>query len=962
MLAKHKKIHKSVEDIHSPSSKKNKKGSKSDSPSSVKQKKHKIVVNDDSDDDGIILKQKSSKNKNVYTDNIMDSNPLDKFYDFVNKYKVEKGAEYTHTLMGEPYGAFFIPDSKMERFYNLFNKARRFGNQNETYISMTEAHTDFGPVVIDLDFKQAMENRERYYDNKLITKLVKTYNNCLRKYIDVPYEKMQAFVFEKPSPSVRRGQVCDGLHIEYPELCLRPDIQYIIREDFMGEIDKKKLLKQMPLTNDLDTIVDKGIIYSTNWLLYGCAKPSCKPYALTQILDYEGKKVPTSLYKLRELPKYLSIRKYNYDVDGSSILPYKDDVDLVDLEERLSKIKSKSEKKKDGKQLSEKTGITSIIKKASTEDFETAVQLTELFSLKRASDYITWIQVGKCLHNIDYGLLPTWIKFSKKCPTKFREGECDKIWHRFKEGGYSLASLHYWAKSDNVNGYLEFKKNKITTLLKGSLTGTPYDVAKVLVELYRYQYVCASLKHKQWFEFRNHRWIEIEEGYTLNMKISTELVSKYSEVAAFYYATSMTMEPGEERDSFHRKAENINKIISKLKTTKFKNDVMSESRILAYNDKFLERLDENRYLIGFNNGAYDLENCFFRDGCPDDYIRLNTGIDYYEYDEEDEHIINVTKFIQKIHPDKAMCKYILLLLSSYLQGHTPDEKFHIWTGTGSNGKSKLIELFQLAFGNYCGTFPITLLTHKRGGSSSANPEVADKKGVRFCVFQEPEENDKINVGYMKELSGGDRIQARGLYKDPIYFKPQFKLLLTCNKLPTIPSSDGGTWRRLRVVEFKSEFVDHPTKPNQFKKDMQLSEKLIEWKEAFMSLLIHYFAIYKKEGITEPEEVTKFTKAYQQKSDIFMEFLNDHIIKSDKASEHVSLPALLALMRNWYRENYADRKCPNKKDLKEYLLKNSDFCKALKNESLYGYKLSSTEEDEEDGDEKNKTIDAIDKLN
>ena len=44
-----------------------------------------------------------------------------------------------------------------------------------------------------------------------------------------------------------------------------------------------------------------------------------------------------------------------------------------------------------------------------------------------------------------------------------------------------------------------------------------------------------------------------------------------------------------------------------------------------------------------------------------------------------------------------MREYLLLLLSSYLQGHTSDEKFHIWTGTGANGKSKIVELFESCF-------------------------------------------------------------------------------------------------------------------------------------------------------------------------------------------------------------------------------------------------------------------------
>lgn len=86
-----------------------------------------------------------------------------------------------------------------------------------------------------------------------------------------------------------------------------------------------------------------------------------------------------------------------------------------------------------------------------------AVRYTRYLSKKRADSLNEWMQVGKCLHNIADSLLDVWIEFSKRS-TKFKEGECEDLWHTFGSKSdlglnidLGLGTLYRWYILDNGN-------------------------------------------------------------------------------------------------------------------------------------------------------------------------------------------------------------------------------------------------------------------------------------------------------------------------------------------------------------------------------------------------------------------------------------------------------------------------------------------------------------------------------
>jgi P4 family phage/plasmid primase-like protien len=457
-----------------------------------------------------------------------------------------------------------------------------------------------------------------------------------------------------------------------------------------------------------------------------------------------------------------------------------------------------------------------------------------------------------------------------------------------------------------------------------SLSLEPNDIAIVIYNLYKNEFKCCSAKKNIWFQFKNHRWVEIDDAIELRKRLSKEVVDEYDILDRFLGDQIAQITDEDDKDLKRKKKETVGKIIKKLKNTGFKKMVIQECNELFHDPKFEDKLDKNLNLIGFENGIYDLGELKFRDGIPEDYISFTTNINYYEHDEDDDDIIAVKEFMTQVLPKKAVREYVWTLLGSFLWGKNINEKFHIWTGCGGNGKSKLIELYEYCFGDYCCKLPVKLLTESRGRAEGANPTLVRTKGKRFACLQEPDKYEEINVGLMKELTGNDTIIARALHKDPIEFKPQFKMVLTCNDLPKVSANDRGTWRRISVVEFISNFVEDPdpSEPYEFMIDETLDEKLKIWPEAFMYLLLEYFKKYKKYGIKEPNEVKRNTEDYKVDSDMFVGFFSEKLIEVENPENGgIKLDDIYFVYQDWHKQACGQNaKCPTRKDLKDNLVK------------------------------------------
>jgi P4 family phage/plasmid primase-like protien len=318
-----------------------------------------------------------------------------------------------------------------------------------------------------------------------------------------------------------------------------------------------------------------------------------------------------------------------------------------------------------------------------------------------------------------------------------------------------------------------------------------------------------------------------------------------------------------------------------------------------------------------------------------DFLNLKNKNNYYLYNDKNQ----LLKFNIKKVNDNNFYGFELDGNHRYIMGNK------IITHN-SNGKSKLIELFQNCMGKYAVKFPVTLLTRKRADSNACTPEMARAKGCRFGYLEEPGHKESIEIGHLKELTGGDNITARALHKAPIEFKPQFKLALLCNEIPKVPSDEEGTWRRMEVIQFGSKFCENPSEPNEFAIDKKLSIKLKNWVELFMALLVDvYYVKYKKNGLKVPYEVIKFTLEYQKNCDSYQDFIIENIEDTSVDTDIITITQIYEDYKKWYEENHGNRKYAQKKEFKSYLEKK--FKKRVSQTEIRGIKFKMNNETQQE---------------
>jgi P4 family phage/plasmid primase-like protien len=908
--------------------------------------------------------------------------------------KNDKSLPITHTRIGDKEsnifaGAYSIPKESLQVFHSLYYD-NVFVKKRKEYLTEKQLE-GIGPMAIDFDFRYHYDVETRQHSKEHIQDMILLYLEEIKAYFIFEENKpFDIFIFEKPNVNrlEDKSLTKDGIHMI---LGIQVDhiIQMMIRDKI---VEKLSEIWDLPLINSWESVLDEGISKgTTNWQLFGSRKPGNEAYELSQhfIITYDSSDGEFMMDEKKITEFDLKNNFIKLSVQNESNPKFELNPKIIDsynkrLESKGHKIKRPASKTKmnliyenDDEEDSENMLLSDITNK---ESLKKAVEnvlkslLPSEYDIKELHEYTQILpekyfqpgshllnrQVAFALKHTDERLFLSWIMLRSKA-SDFDYNSIQGLYNEWckmkhKKNGITKRSIMYWAKQDAFDDYEKVKHTTIDHFIEETLfTQTEFDKAQVLHKMFSDKYVCSSIKDKTWHTFKNHRW-ETDKGMTLRLAISKDMFNLYTKKRVDTEAEYQHYDSNDERlEHLKKKVKAISEILINLKKTNDKNNVMREAMELFYDKDFVKNMDTNKFLLCFNNGVIDFATKTFRDGYPQDYISKSTGINYIEYNPENQEMNKIgneiTSFMEKLFPIPELNKYMWEHLASCLVGTNDNQTFNIYHGSGSNGKSILTDLMSHSLGEYKGTVPITLVTEKRNSIGGTSSEIIQLKGIRYAVMQEPSKDTKINEGIMKELTGGDPVQGRALYCESEIFEPQFKLVVCTNSLFDITSNDDGTWRRIRKCDFLSKFIDEGEEHTDdtkfvFLKDKTLKNKLPELAPVFMSMLVK--KAFETSGIVKDcPTVMDASNKYRKGQDNIAAFVSERITRTDNPNDVLGKVGIIEDLKLWFSQENLGKKIPKSQEVYDYLDKKFGNYKEKSNKEKCGWrgiKLNDKEDD------------------
>ncbi len=302
-----------------------------------------------------------------------------------------------------------------------------------------------------------------------------------------------------------------------------------------------------------------------------------------------------------------------------------------------------------------------------------------------------------------------------------------------------------------------------------------------------------------------------------------------------------------------------------------------------------EEWDANPWLLNCQNGTIDLKTGQLRPFSKTDFI---TRICSAPYDEHCPTPLWNQLLDTVMSGKKIMIEYLQRAFGYSLTGDISEQAMFVLHGTGSNGKSTLLNIFSAVMNTYAQSSSSEAFMQKK--SESVNNDIARLKGARFVTAIEMEENKRLAESLIKSMTGGDKLVTRFLYGEYFEYVPQFKVFLAANHKPIIRDTTNSIWRRIKLMPFENTFTEKD-------RDRHFAEKIMAKEmQGILAWAVKGCLLWQQEGIQDPPSVKRATTEYRTEMDSFATFFEECC--AEKADGRTTNKMLRAVYDEWCRDN------------------------------------------------------------
>lgn len=768
------------------------------------------------------------------------------------------------------------------------------------------------PLVVDVDIKEKSDKLKNLYDENTILDVILSYTKVLDEQLESSLPIYKVLLLEKSGPRFSEtGVVKHGFHLHFTNV-------------FLEKNDAKKIHSLAKKESEFGDLIDD--VVGKPWLIYGSSKgPNEEPYMITKAFVVDDEEVEEQNYKNlfigqkicgikidkrnveKYLPLILSMRTVNQYSESSplKLAPYENDQTDAFAVPRCAV-------------PSQRLNLSN----SKIGDMVYALSPT------RADEYDSWVSVGMILasiartrENSEAFFRGLFHVFSKKSD-KYDETSCDAKWQSLlknsRDDGLGIGTLAYMAKEDMGCSDV---RDVFTNINTGKIPVNDYDIAKLVKSCTNVMY----MTHKEFgcYRFDKTVWVEVigwenvfkkhindwADYYLKKLKEQLDLEQESiddRQMMNFGEDEEAPNTSGETKD-LKLKLKNFAKLNAKLKNYSSLNNLAKSLFDEFFDERAADLFEQQENMIAFRNCVLDVKQWRLVEGSPDHYLGTRIEHDLCEWSEVPEENKNfIQDFWCKIFPDEQVRKYSLKNIARFFTGKNTFKQFQFWTGTGNNGKSVCISLFEYVFGKFVMKIPKTMVMGVQMKQGGTFPELCRLKNARVAIVDEVTNNDFLDPGQIKGLSGNDKLFGRDLWqksKDIKEIIPMFFPILITNETPIIKRPDDATWSRIRLVSFESKFKSDPEKflkenPDQdadkiFKSDQRIYDKLKENAKYFLAQFIDILlssSSFEEFNDCEdvPDRVVEGLEKFKEGQNILRQYIEENYTVDPQSLETISL--------------------------------------------------------------------------